>query len=229
MHARCLLLVTVGLLSACASSPPRLLIVPAPVAAATPAVERANKTVALRFAQAVSHLESEVRPQLMVVATPVTAESAYWSKGSQPKLPVALRVEPRVVTPRAVPVVMQATPVSTKPPITRLDLYFEFDRSDLVSTQATRLLMLVDASAMRAEGAQVLLVGHTDARGAADYNDLLSARRAEAVKRLLVAQGIPASRIQAMGKGEAEPAAENTTETGRALNRRVVISLGDPR
>ena len=64
--------------------------------------------------------------------------------------------------------------------------------------------------------------GHSDDRGDADYNQTLSKRRAQAVaKRLTGALGIDPERVTAVGYGETEPVASNTTAEGRAANRRV--------
>lgn len=69
------------------------------------------------------------------------------------------------------------------------------------------------------------VVGHTDSTGSARYNQLLSERRAQAVKDTLVSLGIPATRIVAMGMGETSPIASNATAAGRAQNRRVEILI----
>ena len=74
-------------------------------------------------------------------------------------------------------------------------------------------------------GASLAIEGHTDAQGADDANRLLSQRRADAVRRALAAAGIAPSRLRAVGKGETDPVAENTTESGRARNRRVEIAV----
>jgi OOP family OmpA-OmpF porin len=69
----------------------------------------------------------------------------------------------------------------------------------------------------------VVVEGHTDDRGAADYNQQLSDRRARAVANSLINDfSIPARRVSSVGKGEAEPIADNTSAEGRASNRRVV-------
>ncbi|MBD3657520.1 MULTISPECIES: OmpA family protein [Marinobacter] len=68
----------------------------------------------------------------------------------------------------------------------------------------------------------VEIAGHTDSLGAADYNQMLSQRRAEAVAaRLTDALGVASDRVTAVGYGEAEPVADNGTADGRAENRRV--------
>lgn len=71
----------------------------------------------------------------------------------------------------------------------------------------------------------ILIVGHTDATGTDAYNQKLSVRRAEAVRSYTIAQGIAASRLTTEGRGESEAIADNTTEEGRALNRRVEIVI----
>jgi outer membrane protein OmpA-like peptidoglycan-associated protein len=71
----------------------------------------------------------------------------------------------------------------------------------------------------------ITIVGHTDAVGADSYNQTLSERRAVAVRDELTALGIPSQRIRAIGRGEFEPRADNGTEAGRQLNRRVEIMV----
>lgn len=68
--------------------------------------------------------------------------------------------------------------------------------------------------------------GHTDARGADDYNQALSQRRAEAVRQVLIEQhGIAADRLTATGYGESQPRASNETREGLQQNRRVVAVI----
>jgi OOP family OmpA-OmpF porin len=68
---------------------------------------------------------------------------------------------------------------------------------------------------------KVLIEGHTDSTGDADYNMGLSIRRAQAVKDYLVSQGIAAHRLSIKGLGETDPIASNDNELGRKKNRRV--------
>ena len=71
----------------------------------------------------------------------------------------------------------------------------------------------------------VHVIGHTDSTGTESYNQQLSERRAEAVTRHLVGDGVERSRTRASGRGELEPVASNSTSVGRSRNRRVEIYL----
>lgn len=64
--------------------------------------------------------------------------------------------------------------------------------------------------------------GHTDSVGTDAYNQKLSERRANAVRDVLVNEyGVQGSRVDSVGYGESRPVADNATESGRAINRRV--------
>ena len=73
----------------------------------------------------------------------------------------------------------------------------------------------------------VIIIGHTDNVGSASSNQVLSLKRAEAVKSWLVNKGLNASRIQAVGKGATEPRATNNTPEGRTLNRRIEFEVAN--
>jgi outer membrane protein OmpA-like peptidoglycan-associated protein len=77
-------------------------------------------------------------------------------------------------------------------------------------------------------GMIVHVVGHTDSSGSDTLNNNLSKERADSVKDFLVDRGVPASRIETVGRGEREPIASNDTPEGQARNRRVEIFLKDP-
>ena len=70
---------------------------------------------------------------------------------------------------------------------------------------------------------RIEIVGHTDNTGTEAYNQALSERRANAVKAWVVSQGVNPAQITTVGKGESEPADDNSTKEGRQNNRRVVI------
>jgi outer membrane protein OmpA-like peptidoglycan-associated protein len=68
---------------------------------------------------------------------------------------------------------------------------------------------------------KVWIEGHTDERGSEQFNEELSQRRAEAVREYLIKKGVAPQRLEARGMGRSMPVAPNTTEKGRAANRRV--------
>jgi OOP family OmpA-OmpF porin len=107
---------------------------------------------------------------------------------------------------------------------------FDFDRSNIKA----EFRPVLD------EGAQILkdnptvkvtITGYTDAIGTEAYNQRLSERRARAVRQYLIAQGIAAERLEAVGRGESDPVAPNTlpdgrdNPEGRAMNRRAELRV----
>lgn len=72
---------------------------------------------------------------------------------------------------------------------------------------------------------RVIVAGHTDNVGDAQFNLDLSQKRAESVRRYLVNQGVDGSRLTARGYGDSQPAAPNDTAEGRAQNRRVELRI----
>ena len=104
------------------------------------------------------------------------------------------------------------------------NIFFDFDRATLQQTSFPEL-----ANVIRLMTEYPTLVieisGHTDNRGAAAYNQVLSENRARTVVNYLVANGIPASRLRYAGYGLTRPIADNNTDEGRALNRRVEFKI----
>jgi len=90
---------------------------------------------------------------------------------------------------------------------------------------ATDKLHQVAEVLLRNDQSGIVVVGHTDSRGNADSNQVLSQKRAQAVVDYFVSQGVTQSRIEARGMGEAQPVAENESPEGRANNRRVEIVI----
>lgn len=74
---------------------------------------------------------------------------------------------------------------------------------------------------------EVRIIGHTDSTGPDALNDRLSVERAESTRQYLAARGVDPRRIVIAGRGEREPIADNSTEAGRARNRRVEMYLGE--
>ena len=103
-------------------------------------------------------------------------------------------------------------------------LLFAVDKSDLNQASETNLKEL-SATLNKYEDTEVLIEGHTDADGADDHNQELSEARARSVQRYLVAQGLKAGRTTTIGYGETQPVDENSTDAGKAKNRRVEIAI----
>jgi outer membrane protein OmpA-like peptidoglycan-associated protein len=102
-------------------------------------------------------------------------------------------------------------------------LLFDFD-SDVVRSNAASNLNELARNLSKYGDSNLLIAGHTDAKGSADYNQALSERRARSAARYLAAQGV-STYIATAGLGEREPIASNSTEAGRQQNRRVEIAI----
>lgn len=103
------------------------------------------------------------------------------------------------------------------------DVLFATDSAD-VSAAAMAVLQQVGADIAARGSGQVTVTGYTDSQASTQYNQRLSERRAQAV--LAVLQPLAGSSVSfvAVGKGESDPVADNTTDAGRAANRRVTVS-----
>lgn len=104
---------------------------------------------------------------------------------------------------------------------------FEFGTAKLLPIAKTKLSEVAAALMAQGENKRIVVEGHTDSKGSTAFNDDLSQRRAEVVRTFLIDQGVDSNRIVAVGRGESEPVASNTTPEGRANNRRVEIVLRD--
>ncbi|MDO6543072.1 OmpA family protein [Photobacterium sanguinicancri] len=102
-------------------------------------------------------------------------------------------------------------------------VFFTFDRSTLSKT-SVRILEKI-AGQLKHSNAMIQLEGHTDAKGSAEYNLALGLRRSESVEAFLKSRGMHKNQLKASSKGESAPVADNSTETGRELNRRVEIKV----
>jgi peptidoglycan-associated lipoprotein len=108
-------------------------------------------------------------------------------------------------------------------------------QQDLAATAGDRVFFAYDQSTISEEGQQILqrqaqwlqrypqvrvtIEGHCDERGTREYNLALGERRAQAVKKVLVALGIPAARIQTISYGKDRPIVVGSDEAGYAQNR----------
>ncbi len=103
-------------------------------------------------------------------------------------------------------------------------VFFDFDKSN-ITAQAQKTINDAVAAAKAGNSARVTLTGHTDRSGSEQYNMALSLRRAEAVKANMIKQGIPASAIVVIGKGESQPLVPTADGVREPQNRRVEIVI----
>ncbi|MFA0541529.1 OmpA family protein [Vibrio sp. 10N.222.52.B7] len=101
---------------------------------------------------------------------------------------------------------------------------FETNSTELSTDGKIALMPLVEVLKAHPQSS-VDVVGHTDSTGAAEYNLMISKKRAAAVAAYIEEQGIEADRITASGEGEENPIASNATAEGRAQNRRVDATI----
>ena len=102
-------------------------------------------------------------------------------------------------------------------------IYFEFNSAALAPASDNAIASLADVLKRHADWAATI-EGHTDSIGGAKSNQVLSERRADAVRARLVSAGIVATRLKAAGFGATRPRETNTTIEGRARNRRVELA-----
>jgi peptidoglycan-associated lipoprotein len=100
-------------------------------------------------------------------------------------------------------------------------VFFAFDRAD-ISPEARQILARQADWLRRYPNVTVTIEGHCDERGTREYNLALGERRAQAVKNVLVASGISASRISTISYGKERPAVVGSAEESYAQNRRAV-------
>jgi outer membrane protein OmpA-like peptidoglycan-associated protein len=103
-------------------------------------------------------------------------------------------------------------------------LLFPFDSDQLLPAGRENLRNLA-TSLQNYQDTEVLIIGHTDSRGAVDYNQRLSERRSASAANVLSSFGVPRTRIRTEGRGLHEPIASNETEMGRQENRRVEVVI----
>jgi peptidoglycan-associated lipoprotein len=103
-------------------------------------------------------------------------------------------------------------------------VFFAFDRSD-ITPEAQEILARQADWLRRYPNVTVTIEGHCDERGTREYNLALGERRAQAVKNVLVASGIPPSRITTISYGKERPAVVGSSEEAYAQNRRAVTTV----
>ena len=103
-------------------------------------------------------------------------------------------------------------------------VFFEYDRADIAG-EAQQILQRQAQWLQRYPNVTVTIEGHTDERGTREYNLALGERRAQAVKNVLVASGIPAGRISTISYGKERPEIPHSDDQSYAQNRRGVTTV----
>jgi OmpA-OmpF porin, OOP family len=140
-------------------------------------------------------------------------------------LPVSLEIkvtEPTVAAPKVEVARVETKRIETK----ELVLYFD-NAQPTTTLTAQQRKDLEDLQSFIAQNpsSSIKVVGHTDSRGTASYNERLSTSRANFVADYLKNLGTSTQKFTTKGEGEESPTATNETAKGRAKNRRVVVSL----
>ncbi len=126
------------------------------------------------------------------------------------------------VTPLPTPIqIAEPVPVPTEQYCAVLDIRFEIDRYE-IQREVREQLATVGAFLTRFPDSVALIEGHTDSVGTPEYNMALSLRRAESVVTYLVENHrVAPDRLRAVGYGETRPLADNNSEQGKRMNRRI--------
>ena len=115
-----------------------------------------------------------------------------------------------------------AAPAPSAPQAPSFMVFFDWDRSEL-SPQAVNTIRQAAGSYKTKGSARITATGHADKSGPDDYNMALSLRRANTVKDALVREGVPATAIVVLGRGESQPLVQTADGVREPQNRRVEI------
>ena len=173
-----------------------------------------NGAVRLEY-QAITDINNDI---VRAFANTASIGFAYTFGGSE-EMAAAPAVVEEVMVEEVVAVVVMTKTYNT----TLLDTEtFALNSSTLKPESVSKLDELVKMLTAYPQ-ANVNIVGYTDSSGAAEYNQALSEKRAQAVANVLAEHGINPNRMAVSGEGENNPVASNKTSEGRAQNRRVDI------
>ena len=107
-----------------------------------------------------------------------------------------------------------------------LVIYFDFDKSEFnADAETDRFIDETNVYLDQNPQAMLVVTGHTDSTGSFEYNQALGYRRAQSVQHYIESKGMSANKIITDSKGENEPADDNNTRSGRAKNRRSVLTI----
>jgi OOP family OmpA-OmpF porin len=142
-------------------------------------------------------------------------------------VPVAARAEsPQAGAPRAEAAPAEGEPAEAGDCVGKARLRglgFTHGGADLDPADQVMLDPLAEVIKTRCAGKTITIEGHTSVSGSPEYNQKLSERRAEAVKRYLVSRGVPAEQLRIVGYGESRPITTDPSPEAQKVNRRVTL------
>ena len=178
------------------------------------------QTSAWRQENAIKECHPELFPEQKV--PPRAARPAPVAAPAPAPAPVA------APAPAPVPVVLAPIVAAPKSKVMVFDdaALFAFGKAELTPEGQQKLREYrAEAQAELSTASAVVITGHTDSTGAADFNQQLSLRRAESVRDYLIQLGGDGKIMQVSGLGETKPIGDNKTAAGRAQNRRVEVEV----
>lgn len=151
------------------------------------------------------------------------ARHRYANHGAFIGLTYRFGVQPATAS-RALPPASAVATAAMVPTPRQYIVYFGFDRAELTPA-AVSTVRQAGAEALRGTTQLLEVTGHADRAGSERYNMALSLRRADAVRTLLIAEGVPSEQILVVARGETYPAIQTADGVADPRNRRVVIIL----
>jgi peptidoglycan-associated lipoprotein len=164
--------------------------------------------------------------RLALILAVLTVFTVACSKNVKPTAPAAgTAVAPAAATtpPPAAPAAPTVSPLDDpNSPLAQRTVYFDFDKSDIkpefLDTLTAHAKYLVANPSQK-----IRIEGYTDERGTVEYNVALGDRRAQAVRRFMLFQGVNADQITTVSYGEAHPSDPGHDETAWSKNRRALV------
>jgi outer membrane protein OmpA-like peptidoglycan-associated protein len=161
-----------------------------------------------------------------VLAEARAAEAEYARRQAEKQRTAAASAQERTTQLEAELAELKAVPKERGLVVTLGDVVFDLDKAELKPGGMRTIDKLADILDQYPDR-QIKVEGFTDSTGSAEYNQVLSDRRAQSVRNALVLKGIDPARIETRGYGEEFPKASNETAAGRQLNRRVEIVISN--
>lgn len=167
-------------------------------------------------------------PEVHTFAEPITAIKSFDEVNPEVlSVPIPVPPPPPPPTPMPAPEPLLLEDVLRQQSVNFQSITFATGSATL-EPSAYRHIEGIAAALKRDPSLQIAVIGHTDNVGSEAANQTLSERRANAVIQTLIQEhGIDQQRLEAAGYGESRPVADNVTEEGRAVNRRVELRLAE--